>query len=176
MFRHASIVTTLALLVTGTALAQTDSRIKPLDAGKRAPADVIRGVEADSIRSAVEGRLEIVDASPAHVLSKRRVRQKDVGDAVRYNVRYEITVHNPGNAAKQFRIMTEVAGEPRARSALFEVLPGQRIQRSQTVMFVLPALGLAGTLGVLDPNSRPVRVRIVDAAGRELAATNIALD
>jgi hypothetical protein len=176
MCRCASIVASLALLVAGTALAQLDTRTSRLSSGKRAPADVIRGVDAESITEAVEGHLDIVEFSPAYVLSTKRVKLKGVGDAVRYNIRYEVTIHNPGNLARQFRIITDVADEPRARSAQFEVLPGQRVSKTQTAMFIVPAEGLVATLGLLDPRARPIRVHVIDAAGQELDSVNLALE
>ena len=176
MPRYASIVISLALLVMGTALAQSDPRTKPVLSGKRNPADVIKGADAESITGAVEGKLEIAEVSPARILSTRRVKLKGIGDAVRYNIRYEITVHNPGNVSRQFRIITDVAGEPRARSAQFEVLSGQRLRKTQSAMFAIPRDGLVATLGLLDPYARPVRVRLIDATGRELDIANLAFE
>ena len=103
MFSYVSMVFMLALLFTGTSLAQTDIRTNPLSSGTRIPADVIRGADADSISSAVQGQLDIVDFSSARVLSSQRVKLQGVGDAVRYNISYEITVHNPSAVSRTFR-------------------------------------------------------------------------
>jgi len=174
MLRSASIVVLLAPLLAGPVFAQADTG--PLSPEKRIPANIIKGAEADSIVKAVQGRLEIVDFSPARVLSSQRVKLKDVGNAVRYNIRYEIVVHNPGNDTRQFRIITEVAEVPRSRSALFDALSGQRLRKTQNATFVLPSHEVATTLGLLNPNSRPVRVRVVDTTGRELDSVNLELE
>jgi len=169
MFRCASIVTSLALLVTGVALAKPDLRPDPTSSDKRVPTDEIKGVDAYSIENAAEGRLEIVERSNARILSKQRVRLQGVGDAMRFNIRYEITVHNPGNVARQFRIITEVWDEPKSRSAQFEVHPGQRIRKDQTVMFAHPVDDIPPLrLNIVSPGPPEVTVRLIDAAGREL--------